>query len=118
GHWPLARLPMWRVSPPREHGIAPRAPGRRIAGPGPRRPDRRHPQNARGAGYVRFSWLAADWILRPPAWNRRNLHLNRQPLFVFRRISSPGPRSCRFVLVGRSPAMDVGKGMERPVVSD
>ena len=97
-HRSLARVPLRRVPAPAGARCG-TAPGRRLAGAGPRRPDRGHSPDARGAGHFRCRRLASNRVLRPPAGSRRNLHFDREPLSLLRRIPAARPRRDRSVLV-------------------
>ena len=80
----------------------------------------RHPPVGRRARHLRRRRLAADWVLRPSARRRGNLHLDRQPLSVLgrpaaarpaRRPTSSGPRR-------RSRGRRCARGAGRPFPID
>ena len=115
---PLDRVPLRRLSPARAGGASPPAARRRVAGAGARRADRGHSTDARSAGHLRRGRLAADRLLRPPAGDRRDLHLDRQPVSLLGRLPAARPAGERSVLVGAAAAVDIGQGLVRSAVPD
>ena len=62
--------------------------------------------------------LAAHRLLRPSAWNRGDLHLDRQRVSVLGRIASARTRVERRILVRAAPTLDVGESVVGAAVSD